>query len=82
MNVVKILLIGVGLLSLLWIGACGVIGVGTAVAVGTVITTTGNEMEEAEGRYAVYREEAELERWNDEDVTRNGTTHFENHDDY
>jgi hypothetical protein len=82
MDVVKVFLIGFGLLSLLWLGTCSLIGVGTAIAVNSAATSFGNEVEQAEGRYAEYREEAELEEWNDEDVTINKTTHFENHHDY
>jgi hypothetical protein len=82
MDMVKAMLIGVGLLSLLWLGTCSLIGAGTAVAVGSAVTAFGNEVEAAEGRYAERLEEAEMEAWNDEDVTVNGTTHFENHHDY
>jgi hypothetical protein len=75
---IKVILIGFGLLSLLWLGSCAVIGAGTAVAVSTAVTSIGNEVEEAEQRHTRYEDREELEDWNDEDA------HYDRHhyDDY
>jgi hypothetical protein len=78
MDSIKAILIGIGVLSLLWLGSCAVIGAGTAVAVGTAVSAIGNEVEEAEVRHTRYEDREELEDWNDEDA------HYDAHhyDDY
>ena len=86
MELVKGIFIGIGCLFLLGVGSCAMIGAGTVVAVNSAATAIGNEVERTDHRRMDYIDEhiddARMEEWNGEDVTRNKTTHYENHHDY
>ncbi len=86
MELLKGIFIGIGCLFLLGLSSCMMIGAGTVVAVNSAATAVGNEVEKADERRMKYVDEyvddARMEEWNDEDVTQNNTTHFENHHDW
>jgi hypothetical protein len=79
MSAVKVTLIAMGFFSLLWLGSCALIGYGTVAVVETAADAAGRGVARVEGRLEEHVERAETEEWLEEDVTRNGATHFENH---
>jgi hypothetical protein len=79
MSAVKVTLIAMGFFSLLWLGSCALIGYGTVAVVETAADAAGKGVERVEGRLEHHVDKARTEEWLEEDVTRNGATHFENH---
>lgn len=86
MELLKGVFIGIGCLFLLGASSCAMIGAGAVVAVNSAATAVGNEYEKSDERRIEYADryidDAQMEQWNNEDVTRNKATHFENHHDY
>ncbi len=82
MNAIKWFVIGMGFLMLLLLGSCAIISASTAMVVNSAVDAAGRGIDKVDDRLQTYHDDAEMDRWNREDVTRNKTTHFENHHPY
>jgi hypothetical protein len=78
-SAVKVTLIALGFFSLVWLGSCALIGYGTVAVVKTAANAAGRGVARVEERLEHQVDKARTEEWLEEDVTRNGATHFENH---